>query len=1282
MSKLFQFLFDFFTNRKGLLALVLMSILGIAIALGLQLKLEEDVTKIMPINEEVTQFNEAFSNSKFSDRIILNVYLADSTSNIDAGDQLIAYCDSLVRQLKSKLDSTYITDITYQINQDQFFELYDQMYEHLPILLEEADYEKMAGLIDSVEIQNRINGAYKTLLSPASFISKKSILRDPLGLTNFALEKMRSFQLDDNFELYKNYIVTKDHRHLLLFLEPANSSQETLRNTYMLHTLSSTITALDDQFKQEIKASYFGGAAVAVGNANRIKWDVTMTVAIALFALFTFISLFYRRFSIFFYVLFPALFGSAIAIAAIYLWKGNVSVISIGVGSVLLGVTIDYSLHVFTHFRSGASIKQLFDDLSTPILLSSLTTASAFFCLFIIRSEALHDLGLFAGFSVIGAAFFALFLLPHFLGKERKGDTAHGTHWLDKIAAYPLHQNKWLVGVIGALSLLFAFTANRYHFETDMMQMNYMSDQLKLAENQLNEISSASLKGIYIISSGKDLDEALRNSEKIVPTIEQLKKEDKIRNYTSVSRLLLSDSMQQKRIQRWNQFWTVDKKESVQTQIKKTSQSLKFKANAFDPFYQFLAKDFQPVQADAFQSVRELFLDDYIKEGKELSTVMTLLNLESNDKEPIYQAFKGISNVNILDRAYLADQFVKILKEDFDLLVKLSLILVFVILHMAYGRIELGLIAFAPIALSWLWTIGLMNYFGLSFNIINVIITTFIFGLGIDYSIFIMRGLLQEYKDGEKNLTSYKTSILLSAITTLTGIGVLIFAQHPALRSIASISIIGVSSVLLLSLTVEPLLFRWLFYKKGGERREYPITAMNFVRTWMTYIFLIIGCLILTILAILLLPLFLIHSPTAKHILHYAIWLFSRLYIWLTFPWNKQILNPHGEDFSKPAVIISNHKSLIDTPLMFRLSPKILILTNDWVRKSPLFGIVARMADCYSVSSGIDELIPMFEQKIKEGYSIVVFPESTRSFDDSIRRFHKGAFYIAEKLQIDILPIFLHGNGRFLRKRSFWGKDNKVSVLINQRIKPDDDSYGDNYSARAKQICKYYRSEYPNFKESCEDMDYLYHRLVENYIYKGPVIEWYMRVKVKMEDNYRLFNELIPKKAIITDIGCGYGFMAYMLFFASQNRTINGFDYDEEKIKVAQNCQAQNEQINFTAGDITQLALPASDIFLICDMLHYLPEAEQWQLLDRCVEHLLPHGQLIIRDGDSDLDERHKGTKLTEIISTNIGFNKTKNELNYLSGKELHLWAESKGLSVELIDQTKHTSNVIYVIKA
>lgn len=48
---------------------------------------------------------------------------------------------------------------------------------------------------------------------------------------------------------------------------------------------------------------------------------------------------------------------------------------------------------------------------------------------------------------------------------------------------------------------------------------------------------------------------------------------------------------------------------------------------------------------------------------------------------------------------------------------------------------------------------------------------------------------------------------------------------------------------------------------------------------------------------------------------------------------------------------------------------------------------------------------------------MIVFPEGTRSADGKIGRFHKGAFYLAGELGLDILPICLYGNGMISSKR-------------------------------------------------------------------------------------------------------------------------------------------------------------------------------------------------------------------------------------------------------------------------
>lgn len=125
-------------------------------------------------------------------------------------------------------------------------------------------------------------------------------------------------------------------------------------------------------------------------------------------------------------------------------------------------------------------------------------------------------------------------------------------------------------------------------------------------------------------------------------------------------------------------------------------------------------------------------------------------------------------------------------------------------------------------------------------------------------------------------------------------------------------------------------------------------------------------------------------------------------------------------NFDKPRIIICNHQSHLDLLYLLALTPKIIFMTNDWVWRSPLYGFLIRHAGYLHATDGIDDLMPHLKEAIKQGYSVVIFPEGTRSIDCKIARFHQGAFYVASQLELDILPIFLYGTGRVLKKKRYY----------------------------------------------------------------------------------------------------------------------------------------------------------------------------------------------------------------------------------------------------------------------
>ena len=192
----------------------------------------------------------------------------------------------------------------------------------------------------------------------------------------------------------------------------------------------------------------------------------------------------------------------------------------------------------------------------------------------------------------------------------------------------------------------------------------------------------------------------------------------------------------------------------------------------------------------------------------------------------ICDAVSSDPHLLVLDTYYYTRETLLQMSSDFDRLQWLSMAFVLVVLWLSF-RFNIGhtLLGFMPILLSWLIVLGAMNIFGQQFNLISIIISTFIFGIGVDYSIFIMHGLISDdqstklkaqsskFKAQSSLLNFHKTAILLSAVTLLVTVGSMLLAVHPAIRSVGFSTLVGLLAAIILSYVVQPAIYRWLHHK-------------------------------------------------------------------------------------------------------------------------------------------------------------------------------------------------------------------------------------------------------------------------------------------------------------------------------------------------------------------------------------------------------------------------------------------------------------------------------------
>jgi predicted exporter len=447
MEKIFLFLYDIFRVRRRLFFTIVTVFILLTAFLASRIKFEEDITKMLYGGDNTAILRDVVDQSKFLDKIIVNVTFTD-TGYKPQPYELSSYADKLADTLLSDGFSEYVQTLTYTVNENITGQLFDIIYDNLPVFLEESDYRRLDSLATPAGAKLMAENVYNNLLSPSGFAIKEMIIRDPSSMSSIALGRMSSYQNDESYIIIDGRIFSRDGRNLLMFISPVHSSKETSENLRFIDMLDGAIRQVTQGSDPEIRIEYFGTVAVAAANAGRLKKDIRLTLTITIILLSLIINFSIKKKKLFPFIFLPAVVGVLMALAAIYLIQGSMSVISLSIGTVIMAITVDYALHITTHFKHKHSVLQTIKDVSFPIIVCGFATAFEFISLLFVSSESLHELGMLAAISVITAAFFTMVVLPHILDvtKNVSDETEEKNYLekvLDRITNYNFHKRSF-----------------------------------------------------------------------------------------------------------------------------------------------------------------------------------------------------------------------------------------------------------------------------------------------------------------------------------------------------------------------------------------------------------------------------------------------------------------------------------------------------------------------------------------------------------------------------------------------------------------------------------------------------------------------------------------------------------------------------------------------------------------------------------------------------------------------------------------------------------------------
>lgn len=848
MTSLLLRLYDHFRlHRRAITVWLVLSTAVLALLL-LHIHYQEDISAFLPFGPRDQQSMHIYQQVAGANRVIVLVGAKEQQKqgasrthdSKPVPDSLAAGVDDLV----ACLQQAGIADslVTAQIDMQAAEDVAAFAYRHIPYFLTAQDYARMdSALADPQYVGRQLANDKQQLLFPSGGLLSSNIGSDPLNLFTPVVERLTHRQQQLRYELYDGYILTPDQRHAVVTIDSPYGSSETEHNSLLIQRISRAAQQTS-WIHPSLSIRLTGGPVIAVDNARQIKTDsmVSVTLAVVLILLLLWFSLHSVRNIVLIAV--SIAWGWLFALGVLSLVHHDVSVIVIGISSVILGIAINYPLHLVAHLGHTPDVRKALRELIAPLLVGNITTIGAFLALTPLRSVALRDLGLFASFLLLGTIVFVFVFLPHLVKPVAPRPSEHHFALLDRISNVSLHDKRWLVIGVTVITVVLGFFSFRTRFDTNLSHVNYMSDEQKADMQTLQTMVAVGgdTKTVYVVSSGRNADGALSAQQRMVPVERRLRHEGRVAAVNSCAPFLCSMAEQRTRLVRWQSF--VSRYREVLTRsLAAEGGAAGFDAHAFDDFFTILGGRYPLRPASYFSPLtRKALAGTLVRDERDgtwhcvdaLTVRASQLDQVETRLRQAETAVAGVASKSTADVAgdnyhfeigRLNSVIADTLNDNFNYIGWACGLIVFFFLWFSMGSIELALLSFLPMAVSWIWILGLMGLLGINFNIVNVILATFIFGQGDDYTIFMTEGCQYEYATGRRMLASYQHSILLSALIMFIGMGSLILARHPALHSLAEVTIVGMFSVVVMAWLLPPFFFRWLTMKDGVRRRR-PLT--------------------------------------------------------------------------------------------------------------------------------------------------------------------------------------------------------------------------------------------------------------------------------------------------------------------------------------------------------------------------------------------------------------------------------------------------------------------------
>jgi predicted exporter len=537
-----------------------------------------------------------------------------------------------------------------------------------------------------------------------------------------------------------------------------------------------------------------GVGVISTELEQTIRQEAQQRSIVAGIALTLLLWLAYRRWSLLLLAAVPLLSGALFGLAAVALLFGRVHGITLAFGFTLLGVAIDYPLHVFSHSRrrpAGIAIRAIWPTLRLGVL----STVAAYIALAVSGSSGLSQLGVFTSTGLITAALVTRYLLPPLLSRRVVMPIAGADH--PPAGSLSIRLRGWppalavLLVLLVLIGLAAATGLRRPLWDNDLASLSPVAKTRATREGELRAIlGTPDLRHVIAIRAA-NLEQALQASEQLDRQLAEAAASGWLSDWQVITRLLPSAASQQRRRA------ALPSVPQLHAEIEQSIAATPFVADAFAPFEQAVAAsrelpllDLEKIRASEFAA----FADSHLYQTPDSwVSIISLYHLQQPGQ--LQNWLKQYPQAQLVDFKQAANDLVADYRSRLlEILLGAGVIVMILLLWRLQMRRAVW--CMATVGSAVLTTAGIVYAAGGPLNLYHLVALLLVFGLGLDYALFAS----DEYQAREEYRDTLH-AILSCAASTFIVFAILGFSAIPALHALGGTIAVGTALCLLLALT-------------------------------------------------------------------------------------------------------------------------------------------------------------------------------------------------------------------------------------------------------------------------------------------------------------------------------------------------------------------------------------------------------------------------------------------------------------------------------------------------